>query len=110
MDGTLSPLRGREAKLRLSLYADDAVIFLNPVQEEVTVLFRFLDRFGSATGLRLNLEKCMMAPIRCTDLNLDYILESFVGRRVNFPFTYLGLPLTLGRIKVAHVQGIIDKS
>ena len=58
MDGTLSLLRGREAKLRLSLYADDAVIFLNPIQEEVTALFRILDRFGSATGLRLNLEKC----------------------------------------------------
>lgn len=31
-DGVLSPLRGRHAKLRLSLYANDAVIFLNPVQ------------------------------------------------------------------------------
>jgi hypothetical protein len=110
VDGTLSPLRGREARLRLSLYTNDAVIFLNPVQEEVTALFRILDRFGLATGLRLNLEKCIVAPIRCTDLNLDHILESFVGRRVNFPLTYLGLPLTLGRIKVAHVQGIIDKS
>jgi hypothetical protein len=38
VDGTLSPLRGREARLRLSLYADDVVIFLNPVQEEVTAL------------------------------------------------------------------------
>jgi hypothetical protein len=110
VDGTLSPLRGREAKLRLSLYADDAVIFLNPVQEEVTALFRILDRVGSATGLKLNLEKYTVAPIRCTDLNLDHILDSFVGRRVNFPMTYLGLPLTLGRIKVAYVQGIIDKS
>jgi hypothetical protein len=28
-DRFLSPLRGRHAKLRLSLYADDAVIFIN---------------------------------------------------------------------------------
>lgn len=48
-DGTLSPLRGRHAKLRLSLYADDAVIFLNPVQREVRALFRILDNFGQAT-------------------------------------------------------------
>lgn len=32
------------------------------------------------------------------------------GRRVSFPLTYLGLPLTLGRLKVAHVQGVVDKA
>lgn len=50
-DGVLSPLRGRYANLRLSLYADDAVIFLNPVQEEVTALFGILKHFGNASGL-----------------------------------------------------------
>jgi hypothetical protein len=38
-EGILSPLRGRHAKLRLSLYADDAVIFLNLVQCEVPVQY-----------------------------------------------------------------------
>jgi mannosylglycoprotein endo-beta-mannosidase len=109
-DGILSPLRGREAKLRLSLYADDTVVFLNPVKEEVVAFFDILDRFGSATGLRLNLEKCIVALIRCAELNLDNILEGFTGKRMNFPLTYLGLPLTLGRTKMAHVQGIIDGS
>lgn len=33
-----------------------------------------------------------------------------MGKKVNFPLTYLGLPLTLGRLKVAHVQGTVDKS
>lgn len=110
MNGILSPLRGRHAKLRLSLYTDEAVIFINPVQEEVRALFGILEQFGSMTGLKLNLEKCIVAPIRCASLNLDQILESFVGKRVNFPLTYLGLPLTLGCLKVAHVQSIVDKS
>lgn len=109
-DGTLSPLRGREARLRLSLYADDAVIFLNLVQEKVTALFNILDRFGSATGLKLNLEKCTVARIRCSELDMNSILGCFGGKRVSFPMTYLGLPLTLVRLKLAHVQGIIDKS
>jgi hypothetical protein len=39
------------------------VVFLNPVKEEVVAFFDILDRFGSATGLRLNLEKCIVAPI-----------------------------------------------
>jgi hypothetical protein len=102
-DGFLSPLSGRHAKLRLSLYADDVVIFINPIQEEVRAMLRILDQFGSTTGLRLNLTKCVVAPITCCGLNLDEILESFVGQRVTFPMTYLGLPLTLGRLKVVHV-------
>jgi hypothetical protein len=40
------PLRGRSAKLRLSLYADDAVIFINLVREEVRALFRILEKLG----------------------------------------------------------------
>jgi hypothetical protein len=37
-------------------------------------------------------------------------LDGFVGKRVGFPMTYLGLPLTLGRMKVVHMQGIVDKA
>jgi hypothetical protein len=31
----LTPLRDRTARLRLSLYADDAAVFLNPIKEDV---------------------------------------------------------------------------
>jgi hypothetical protein len=109
-DGILSPLRGRYAKLRLSLYADDAVIFLNPVQGEVTTLFNILEQFGNASGLKLNVAKCLVAPIRCLGLDLDQILQPFAGQRVSFPITYLGLPLTLGRLRLVHVQSIINKT
>lgn len=97
-------------RLRLSLYAYDAVIFLNPIQSEVQALFAILENFGEATGLKLNLEKCTVAPIRCSDLNLDQVLSSFIGKRVGFPMTYLGLPLTLGRLKVVHLQRTVDKA
>jgi hypothetical protein len=108
--GVLSPLRGRFARIRLSLYADDAVIFLNPNRQEVSSLLNILTQFGEATGLRLNWTKCSVAPIRCSGINLDHILEPFAGQWVNFPITYLGLPLTLGRLKVVHLQGIVDKA
>jgi hypothetical protein len=34
----LSPLRDRTAKLRLSLYADGAVFFINPIKSEVDIM------------------------------------------------------------------------
>lgn len=52
----------------------------------------------------------MVAPIRCLELNLDQTLETFTGRRVGFPLTYRGLPLTLGRFKVVHAQRVVDNS
>jgi hypothetical protein len=109
-EGILSPLRGRFTRIRLSLYADDAVIFLNLDKQEVTSLLNILTHFGAATKLRLNWDKCLVAPIRCSGVNLDHILESFAGQRVRFPITYLGLPFTLGRLKVVHLQGIVDKA
>lgn len=49
-EGVLSPLRGRFAKLRLPLYADDAAIFLNPDRREVVALFNILEQFENASG------------------------------------------------------------
>jgi mannosylglycoprotein endo-beta-mannosidase len=63
-NGILSPLRGRNVNLRLSLYANDAIIFINPVKEEVQALFGILEQFGDATGLKLNLEKCTVTTQR----------------------------------------------
>lgn len=54
-EGVLTPLKGRNAKLHLSLYADDTVIFTNPIKGDVRALFRILDHFGKAIGLKLNL-------------------------------------------------------
>jgi len=52
--GLLSPLAGRNANLRASLYADDAAIFLNPVKEEVQVAADLLQIFAHASGLFIN--------------------------------------------------------
>lgn len=44
--GDLSPLRGRQAKLRLSLYADDGALFVNPCQEDVKLTMEILENLG----------------------------------------------------------------
>ncbi|XP_073359869.1 uncharacterized mitochondrial protein AtMg01250-like [Aegilops tauschii subsp. strangulata] len=47
----LQPLLVRGALLRVSLYADDAVVFANPQREEVDKILRQLYGFGNATSL-----------------------------------------------------------
>lgn len=107
--GQLTNIGSRHARLRTSLYADDAAVFLNPVQSEVDVLITMLRDFGKATGLHVNLGKSLVAPIRCQEVDLDDVLCSFSGARASFPLTYLGLPLTPGRLRKVHFQPLQDK-
>lgn len=108
-EGILAPLPGRELKLRTSLYADDAVIFANPVREELDKLFQIITSFGEASGLHLNISKCTITPIRCDHINLQEVLHAFGGQIVAFPIRYLGLPISLGRAKMVHFQFILNR-
>lgn len=53
----LSPIGISNAKIRMSLFADDAAIFLNPIGAEVQVVKRVLTTFGTASGLITNTER-----------------------------------------------------
>lgn len=80
MDGIIAPLPVREIKLRVSVYADDAVIFANPDRDEIDKLLHILKLFGDASGLHLNPAKSIVTPIRCEDLDLQHILANFGGQ------------------------------
>ncbi|XP_010229804.1 uncharacterized protein LOC104582150 [Brachypodium distachyon] len=108
--GALSSLPLQCVSLRASLYADDAIVFINPSRPDLQMLLSILDAFGTATGLRVNLAKCSIALIRCTNIDLDDVLQPFLGEHVDFPIRYLGLPLSLCRLRLAHVQPILDRA
>jgi len=108
--GFLSKLKGRQAQLRISMYADDAVIFSNPKQEDITCIMDIMKALGEATGLQINMQKSSVALIRCTNIDMDDVLQDFLGQRTNFPLQYLGLSLTLGRLKMVHLQYIQDRA
>jgi hypothetical protein len=109
-EGKLTPLKGRQARVRLSLYADDVMIFTNPVKEDISCIMQLMKAFGEATGLNINMAKSSVAAIRCSGLNMDEVLGGFTGRRVSFPIQYMGLPLTLRRTRLVHLQYIQDRA
>ena len=107
--GQLHPLCGRSSPVRASLYADDAAIFVKPIKEDVQFLAATLDSFGEVSGLVTNCAKSLVAPIRCDNINLDDVLHDFSAVRTSFPMRYLGLPLSVKRLKRIHFQYLEDK-
>ncbi|WVZ85361.1 hypothetical protein U9M48_032298 [Paspalum notatum var. saurae] len=66
-------------KLRTSLYADDAAIFLNPVREELSAIKEILHAFGKASGLVTNFEKSSIHPIRFDEPLIEKIGNRLAG-------------------------------
>jgi hypothetical protein len=55
--------KSSSTRLRLSLYVDNATLFINPNKDDVDMIMEIIQNFGEATGLRINLNKSTVAPI-----------------------------------------------
>jgi hypothetical protein len=86
----LSPLNCRTTRFRASFYADDASLFVIPVKEDITAIQRLLQLFGSASGLKTNIDKCVAYAIACEKVDLDPYCKTLVVRKVPFPKSTLG--------------------
>jgi hypothetical protein len=53
---------------RVSLYADDVALFLNPDKKEMRVMEHMLKLFADASGLSTNLDKTQFFLIQCHNL------------------------------------------
>jgi hypothetical protein len=108
-EGMLQSLARRVLQDRISLYADDVVLFLRPEPTDIAITMDILHLFGVASGLKTNLQKSNVLPIRCEDHNLEVIQQQLPCVVADFPCKYLGLPLTLKKLKKEHMQPMIDQ-
>ena len=108
--GILTKIARERARLRVSMYADDAVIFLRPEKHEVRALSHLLNLFEQMTGLQTNVQKSSIAPICYDSLDLDDILADLPTTQVTFPIKYLGLPLSIRRLRKVDFQPLVDKA
>lgn len=109
-EGLLSENCGRGATIRTSMYADDAAMFISPSKAEVDAFSEILTDFGEVTGLKTNFLKSLVARILCAGLDHDDNLQGFLAVRSCFPFTYLGLPLSVFRLRRVDFQHLEDKT
>ena len=54
-EGLLMPLSRRALQHRISIYADDVVLFLRPEAGDINLTMGILDLFGESIGLKTNL-------------------------------------------------------
>uniref|UniRef100_A0A453PG11 Reverse transcriptase domain-containing protein n=3 Tax=Aegilops tauschii subsp. strangulata TaxID=200361 RepID=A0A453PG11_AEGTS len=107
--GALTPLHLPPSQLRVSLYADDAALFLSPTSRDIEVCKGIFCAFGSASGLCANLTKSGVYPVCCEELDLQALLQAFPIAVMQFPCKYLGLPLHYRKISRNDVQPTLDK-
>jgi hypothetical protein len=108
-EGLLQPLSRRPIQHRISLYADDVALFLQPAAEDINLTLKILNLFGEASGLKTNVHKSNVLPIQCSEENLEIIRNLLPCEVLSFPCKYLGLPLSLRKLTRDQVQPLIDR-
>jgi hypothetical protein len=103
----LRPLARRALPHRISIYADDVVIFLKPIAGDINIMLDMLQLFGEASGLKTNVKKSSVLPIQCQEEDRQTIetllpcqLLDFPCRYLFFLGMYLGLPLSLHKLRL----------
>ena len=68
-----------------------------------------MNLFGDAAGMRTNIQKSGVVPIRCGQAEID-IMQALLPCRMDFfPIKYLGLSLSIKRLTKMQLQPLIDK-
>uniref|UniRef100_A0A453EL27 Reverse transcriptase domain-containing protein n=1 Tax=Aegilops tauschii subsp. strangulata TaxID=200361 RepID=A0A453EL27_AEGTS len=93
----------------ISLYADDVILLCHPSPDDIVAVKEILQLFGRASGLHVNFQKSVAALIRCDIVDAAHAVAHLGCPIVEFPLTYLGIPLTLRRPTAAQLQPVVDK-
>jgi oligoribonuclease (3'-5' exoribonuclease) len=71
--GLLQPILRRGNDQRLSLYADDVVMFVHTHRNELLLIKEILRFFGATSGLVTNIRKSSVTPNRCQEQDLEVV-------------------------------------
>lgn len=77
---------------RLSLYADDLLLFVSKAETTIPQIIDLLHTFGNVSGYKLNMQKSELMPLNLSDSTLERNKVPFKIARDSF--TYLGVTVT----------------
>jgi len=108
-EGILQPISRRNLQNRISLYADDVVIFLQPSSSDIRATLDILHLFGEASGLKTNVQKSTVVPIHCLEEHRTLLQTHLPCQISEFPCKYLGVPHSPHKLTKAPAQPIIER-
>lgn len=85
------PIRDMQPAL---FYADDALFFIKPEEQQLQMLQAILNAFASISGLRVNLEKSEILSTATQHMSNAELAQIMTCKEGRFPLQYLGLPLS----------------
>lgn len=105
----LHPIGHRALHHHYSLYVDDAVLFNTPTDQDLIAVTSILELFGEASRLQMNISKCTIVPICCSEQEVQRAASYIPCQISNFPITYLGIPLSTSHLRKIHLEPVVDK-
>jgi hypothetical protein len=111
-DGTWSlfkPLRVNGIAHPSSFYTDDLVWFVAPDQKDLQLAYTILSLFEECSGLGCNLNKCQLAPIRCTPEQVTLATSLFPCQLVEFPVKFLGIQPAVSKLSRSALEPLLDR-
>lgn len=76
---------------------------------QLITLKALLQSFGESTGLKVNYNKSFMVPINLEHDRLQHLARTFNCEIGSFPFTYLGLPLSLTKPRAIDFSPMVTR-
>ncbi|KAM0904438.1 hypothetical protein ACQ4PT_017999 [Festuca glaucescens] len=107
-NGILENLANVSPLQRLSIYADDVVLFFKPARKEIIAVKEILSLFGESFGLRPNFRKTTATVIRGSDVDKARVQAILGCQLAEFPIKYLGLQLALRPLTRAQWMPTLD--
>ena len=91
------------------LFADDIMVFMRATKRSLRNLMKFMEEYGLNSGQRVNKAKSLVFLGNHAYLHCIVIKKILGVSQGSLPFTYLGVPIFMGRPKKMHFQAIADK-
>ena len=107
-EGLLAPIGNATPTQRISIYADDVVLFVKPEVQDLVAVREALLLFGRASGLFINYNKTSATLIRAGQQDTERVAQILNCPITEFPIRYLGLQLALKPLTKNQWQPMLD--
>ena len=103
------PIPSHDPDFPIILYADDTIIILSAVEDQLVALKNMLHIFQQSTGLKVNFQKSTMVPLNIDNEEAIRLAAVFGCSLGTLPFTYLGLPMGTNKPRIIDLLPLVDR-